>query len=131
VPPDALAPVFAALADDVRRHVLERMRDEGTVTATGLARELPVTRQAISKHLAVLDAAGLVTRTREGRETRFGLRPEPLTEAIGWMAAVGGRWDARLDRLEDLVRRRSARTGRPADTGDPPPAPPRKGGAPG
>lgn len=103
---DPLGPVFVALADDVRREVLGWLGEGGTVTASGLARELPLSRQAIAKHLAVLDAAGLVTKRREGRETLYALRPEPLSDAVGWMASVGRRWDRRLDRLEAALRRR-------------------------
>lgn len=67
-------PVFVALADDVRREVLGGLGQGGTVTDSGLARELPLSRQAIARHRAVLDAAGLVTKRREGGETLYALR---------------------------------------------------------
>jgi DNA-binding transcriptional ArsR family regulator len=100
--------VFFALGDDTRRHVVERLRDGSSLTPSMLAGELPVTRQAVTKHLAVLDEAGLVVKTRQGRETHYRLRPERLTEAAAWIAAVGGRWDDRLARLDDLLARRRA-----------------------
>ena len=102
--PDAAAgAVFAALADPTRRAVVRALARRPTVTASALARELPVTRQAVAKHLAALAAAGLVTATRAGRETRYRLTPDPLDDAIAWMAAVGGAWDARLARLRRHV----------------------------
>lgn len=90
--------VFAALADPSRRHLLETLaRHEAT--ATELAADLPVTRQAVAKHLAALRAAGLVDARRAGRETRYRLTPGPLEEALGWIADVGGAWDSRLAAL--------------------------------
>jgi DNA-binding transcriptional ArsR family regulator len=91
--------VFAALADPTRRAVVRELAQRPTVTASALARELPMTRQAVSKHLAALAAAGLVSPAREGRETHYRLTPEPLDDAVAWMADVGARWDDRLERL--------------------------------
>jgi DNA-binding transcriptional ArsR family regulator len=91
--------VFDALADRNRRLLLGFLAERETATATELAGELPVTRQAVSKHLAALSAAGLVESTRRGRETRYRLTPQPLTEAMDWMADVGAQWDARLAAL--------------------------------
>lgn len=91
--------VFSALSDPTRRRVVEFLSSHPSVTASGLARELPITRQAISKHLAALEEAGLVSVSREGRETRYRLTPEPLAGAMQWMAAAGARWDERLARL--------------------------------
>jgi len=85
---DALSSVFSALADPSRRHVLGYLADHGTATATQLTGELPMTRQAVAKHLATLSGAGLVSAERSGRETRYR-----LTEA-------GGEWDERLDALQ-------------------------------
>jgi DNA-binding transcriptional ArsR family regulator len=96
---DALDEIFAALADPTRRRILARVADEGPVTATGLAADLPISRQAVSKHLAVLDAAGLVDATRTGREVRYQATPEHLTEARAWLADVGTQWDRRLAAL--------------------------------
>jgi DNA-binding transcriptional ArsR family regulator len=67
--------------------------------------ELPMSRQAIAKHLQALERAGLVAPRREGRETRYRLTPEPLTDAIAWMEDVGARWDRSLARLSERARR--------------------------
>jgi DNA-binding transcriptional ArsR family regulator len=103
---DPTGRVFDALADPNRRYMLEALAQRPSATATELAAELPVTRQAVSKHLAALDDAGLVERTREGRETRYRLTPGPLGEAMDWMAEVGVDWDTRLTRLRDHLGRR-------------------------
>jgi DNA-binding transcriptional ArsR family regulator len=95
--------VFDALADPTRRDVLRRLAREGPASATGLASSLPVSRQAVAKHLAALEEAGLVEGQRRGRERLFRLQPAPLTEATAWMAEVADRWDERLDSLRRLV----------------------------
>jgi len=94
----AVDAVFAALADPTRREVIGRLAQE-PLSASGLAGELPISRQAIAKHLAALDRAGLVEARRVGRETRYALHPEPMGEAMAWMASVGAQWDDRLGRL--------------------------------
>ena len=91
--------VFGALADPTRREVLRSLAEQPGLTASRLAGELPMTRQAVAKHLHALSGAGLVTARREGRETRYTLTPAPLAEAIDWMTAVGAEWDERLARL--------------------------------
>jgi len=91
--------VFAALADPTRRAMVRSLAAEPALTASRLAGELPMTRQAVSKHLGALARAGLVEAHREGRETRYTLTPAPLAEAMEWMAEVGGVWDRRLERL--------------------------------
>jgi ArsR family transcriptional regulator, cadmium/lead-responsive transcriptional repressor len=93
--PDA---VFAALADPTRREVIGRLARE-PLSASALAGELPISRQAVAKHLAALDRAGLVEGRREGREVRYSLTPAPLADAMVWMATVGAQWDERLARL--------------------------------
>jgi DNA-binding transcriptional ArsR family regulator len=98
---DPTGRVFDALADPNRRYVVQALAQRPTATATELAAELPVTRQAVSKHLAALGDAGLVASKREGRETRYRLTPGPLGEAMDWIADVGANWDARLTRLRD------------------------------
>jgi DNA-binding transcriptional ArsR family regulator len=103
--PDPVEPVFAALADPTRRRVMLSLSERGPATATRLARDLPVTRQAVAKHLAALQEAGLVAGERVGREHRYRLTPAPLADAVSWMASVGARWDERLDRLRSLVHR--------------------------
>lgn len=98
--------VFAALADPTRREILSAVSTRGSATATQLAGELPVTRQAVAKHLAILADAGLVDGRREGRETRFRPTPAPLSEAVDWIAGIGAQWDDRLAALERVARRR-------------------------
>jgi DNA-binding transcriptional ArsR family regulator len=88
--------VFFALADPTRREVIRRLSEGGPVTVSDLARELPVTRQAVAKHLAALDEAGLISAEQEGRRKRYRLTPGPLADAVGWMADVGAEWDERL-----------------------------------
>jgi DNA-binding transcriptional ArsR family regulator len=102
-------PVFAALADPNRRLLLDLLAIRGTATATELAHEVPVSRQAVSKHLTLLGGAGLVSRTRAGREARYRVRSEPLLEAAAWMAEAGARWDARLAGLERFIVRQGGR----------------------
>jgi DNA-binding transcriptional ArsR family regulator len=96
---DRVDAVFAALADPTRRRLLGRLAEQQSATATELAASETVSRQAIVKHLRSLDDAGLVTPSRTGREVRYALTPEPLEEAVGWMATVGAQWDRRLARL--------------------------------
>jgi DNA-binding transcriptional ArsR family regulator len=96
--------VFAALADGTRRAILRAVSERGPVTATALAAELPVSRQAVAKHLALLREAGLVASDRDGRETRFTARPAPLRDLAEWATATGHRWDTRLDRLRSLTK---------------------------
>jgi DNA-binding transcriptional ArsR family regulator len=99
--------VFAALGDPTRRQILEEVSARGGATATQLAAGLPVSRQAVAKHLAILADAGLVRAQRSGRETRFSPTPAPLTDAIGWMAGLGAQWDARLAALARAAERRA------------------------
>ena len=98
--------VFAALADPTRRQVVQSMAGGSTVTASALARDLPVTRQAVATHLSFLHDAGLVAAERRGRETPYRRTPAPLTEAASWMAAVGAQWDDRLEALRAHLARR-------------------------
>lgn len=92
---DPLNLVFGALADPSRRQVIGLIAEQGTATATELTGELPMTRQAVAKHLATLAGAGLVEGERRGRETRYR-----LTEA-------GAEWDDRLEALRRHLQRRS------------------------
>ncbi|MBJ7330499.1 MAG: helix-turn-helix transcriptional regulator [Solirubrobacteraceae bacterium] len=92
--------VFAALADPTRRTVLDTVAARQGITATQLAADLPVTRQAVAKHLGVLADAQLVAGERAGRETHWRATPAPLTDAIAWMANVGAAWDDRLANLQ-------------------------------
>lgn len=99
----SLDAVFFALSDETRRGVVERLLAAETVTATELAGDLPITRQAVSKHLAALSEAGLVSSRREGRETRYALSPEPLGDASAWLESVGMEWEGRLAALRRHV----------------------------
>lgn len=98
--------VFAALADPTRRRLMALVGERRDVTATQLAGELPVTRQAVHKHLASLEGAGLVRGTRTGREVRYRLTPAPLSDAMAWMTTVGAQWDSRLAALERRFEQR-------------------------
>ena len=100
---DDIEPVLAALADATRRRVLHAVANHGEATATMIAAELPVSRQAVVKHLGVLDQAGLVTGRKSGREMLYTARLEPLTDAARWMDAVAAEWDARLARIKRLA----------------------------
>lgn len=102
-PEAALAPVFAALGDPTRAMILARLSREGRLTLTDLARDAPISRQAVSRHVAVLTDAGLVAGAREGRELRLSLRPEALAPAADWLAQVSAAWDGALDRLARQV----------------------------
>lgn len=95
----AVDEVFTALGDPTRRTLLRTVASRGPVTATELAQGLPITRQAVAKHLAVLGSAGLVAATRRGRESRYEVRPAALREVTAWVDEVGADWDRRLDRL--------------------------------
>jgi DNA-binding transcriptional ArsR family regulator len=99
--------VFGALADPTRRSVMRLLSDRGPRSATELAEELPITRQAVAKHLASLAEAGLVEIAAvEGREKRFRLTPGPLLDATSWIASLGAEWDERLDALRRQLNSR-------------------------
>lgn len=92
--------LLEAVSDTSRRRVLDLILAHGDVTPTELAAELPFTRQAVAKHLAVLDRVGLVGSRRKGREVRYSVRPEHLDVAARAMAKVAARWDARLEAIK-------------------------------
>lgn len=98
--------LFAALGDPGRRSLVETVAERGSATATELAAELPVTRQAVAKQLTALADAGLLRATRAGRETRYEVTPGPLSDAVAWMVAVGARWDERLAALGRSLEQR-------------------------
>jgi len=95
--------VFAALADPTRWRVLTLLAERGDGTATTLAGELPVSRPAVIKHLAVLDRAGLVEARRRGREVRYTVRPERLDAAARGLADLAAAWDARLAAIKRMA----------------------------
>jgi DNA-binding transcriptional ArsR family regulator len=100
---DKVGAVFSALSDATRRSVLGEVARADSITATELAESMPVTRQAVVKHLQVLGRAGLVTSARDGREVRYSFSPDPLTDAARWIADEGANWDERLERLRQLL----------------------------
>jgi DNA-binding transcriptional ArsR family regulator len=91
----------------------QRLVQDGPDTASHLAVDLPVTRQAVVKHLQALAEAGLAAPERRGREVRYRATPEPLAQAVGWLVSAGARWDDRLGRLDRLARREGAGSGLP------------------
>jgi DNA-binding transcriptional ArsR family regulator len=95
--------VLAALADPTRRGLLDSLSKHGPATATALAEEAPISRQAVVQHLAVLDAVGLVVGTRSGRERRFELRTGPLSETARWMEGLARQWDLRLETIRRIA----------------------------
>jgi DNA-binding transcriptional ArsR family regulator len=97
---DSAGAVFGALADPTRRALLSAIAEQPAATATELASELPISRQAVLKHLTALADAGLLGRERSGREVRYRVTPAPLSAAVSWMAEVGGQWDERLAALK-------------------------------
>ena len=105
---DPIGAVFAALGDPTRRHLLESLT-QGRATISGLAAGLPVSRQAVTKHLTTLSRAGLVRGRRAGREVYFELTPQAMGEPARWMAELGAEWDERLARLERVFSSGSRR----------------------
>ena len=99
---DSAGAVFEALSDPMRRRLLLQIADH-PATATELASGLPISRQAVAKHLSSLSAAGLLERERSGRDVRYRVTPAPLSDAVSWMAEVGGQWDDRLARLARVL----------------------------
>ncbi len=96
---DQVDAVFSALSSATRREIFEDLTRSGSASPSELESRHRVSRQAISKHLDVLRQAGLVDRTRAGREVRYQATPRPLEGAVAWMAEVGSAWDDRLARL--------------------------------
>lgn len=92
--------VFAALADPTRRELVDALAATGGASATTLAGRVPISRQAVLKHLTVLEGAGLVARGRAGREVRFRVVPGPLASSARWLDERAELWDRRLDRLK-------------------------------
>lgn len=100
---EASAPVFAALGDETRLRLVSRLCEEGPQSIARLTAGADVTRQAITKHLHVLEGAGLVRGTRDGRESVWELEPRRLVEARRHLDAISRQWDEALERLKDLV----------------------------
>ena len=97
------APIFAALGDRTRLSLLSRLSDGRARSISKLSADTRLTRQAVTKHLHVLEGAGLVSSIRVGRESRFAYRPEPVGEARAYLDQVSAQWDDALGRLRALV----------------------------
>lgn len=95
--------IFLALADPTRRLLLQLLCEEGSGTAAGFAARLPITRQAITKHLLTLEQANLVTARETGRERRYEPRPEALLTVTTWIGAIEAQWDRRVAALRSLL----------------------------
>lgn len=107
MPQQSVDAVFAALADPTRRHIVEALTRAETVSVPALTSALPITRQAIAKHLATLHTAGLIERSPagDGREVRYRLRAHALDPATEWLRKTDAAWDRRLSRLKRSVER--------------------------
>jgi DNA-binding transcriptional ArsR family regulator len=95
--------LWSAIGDPTRRRMVDLLLAEGAGTATTLSDRLPVTRQAVSKHLVVLDRVGLVHVTPAGRERRYQVDEAQLARAVAQLADVGATWDARLRRIKRIA----------------------------
>jgi DNA-binding transcriptional ArsR family regulator len=95
--------LWSAIADPSRRRVLDLLVAGGATTATSLAKNVPFSRQAVIKHLVVLEHAGLINRQKEGREVHFRVDPERLNEAAFAMAQLASQWDQRLRAIKRLA----------------------------
>ena len=102
-PPDKADRLWAALGDPMRIRLLDLLLELGEATASTLASALPITRQGVSKHLAVLERDGLVTAHRSGREVRYAVREERLDQAGAAMARTAARWDRRLTAIKKMA----------------------------
>lgn len=115
MPADPLSATFAALADPTRRAILARLAN-GQASVTELAEPFDVTLPAITKHLKVLERAGLVARSREAQWRPCRLQPQPLREVADWVQQYRAMWEQRLDRLEDYLRGLPSADAAPAAT---------------
>lgn len=111
--PDRFDVVFAALADPTRRSIVGRLA-EGQATVLELAEPFSISLPAISRHLKVLEHAGLISRGREGQTRPCRLRPEPLAEIAAWAEHTRSAWEGRLDRLDAHLRRSAERATSPS-----------------
>lgn len=109
----AAAPIFAALGDETRLRIVSRLSGGDPVSISRLSAGEPVTRQAITKHLRVLETAGLITGERRGREQVWALRPDSVSEARTWLDEVSASWDRRLERLRAMLEGTPDPTPRP------------------
>jgi DNA-binding transcriptional ArsR family regulator len=99
----AKAPLFDALGDPNRLRIVTRLCDGGPCSTSQVTHVIPVSRQAATKHLLLLEAVGLVSSERHGRERIWRIEPKPLTEASDYLTALSTRWDAAIGRLRAYV----------------------------
>ncbi|MGB5953475.1 MAG: metalloregulator ArsR/SmtB family transcription factor [Ornithinimicrobium sp.] len=105
-PTTAPAAIFAALGDETRLEILNVLSDHPAgASATTLAGGIPMTRQAVSKHLQVLNQVGLVDHQRHGREARYAVRTQELTRWADWLQDIGDQWERRLHEIKTLAER--------------------------
>ena len=95
--------LWSAIGDPTRRRMVDLLLVDGAGTATTLSRQMPVTRQAVAKHLGVLDRVGLVRATPAGREKRYQVDEAQLARAVAQLSSVGAAWDARLQRIKRIA----------------------------
>ena len=95
--------LWSAIGDPTRRRLLDLLLSAGDGTATSLGQQLPVSRQAVAKHLSVLDRVGLVRATPAGREKRYRVDDDQLARAVAQLSSVGSAWDARLQRIKRIA----------------------------
>jgi DNA-binding transcriptional ArsR family regulator len=95
--------LWSAIGDPIRRRMLDLLLIDGDGTSTSLGQQLPVTRQAVAKHLGVLDRVGLVRATAAGREKRYRVDDAQLARAVAQLSSVGSAWDARLQRIKRIA----------------------------
>ncbi|GAB4087239.1 metalloregulator ArsR/SmtB family transcription factor [Myceligenerans cantabricum] len=95
--------LWSAIGDPTRRQMLDLLLADGGGSATSLGNQLPITRQAVAKHLGVLDRAGLVRATTAGREKRYRVDDAQLARAVAQLSSVGSAWDARLQRIKQIA----------------------------
>ena len=100
---EPLSPVFNALGDPNRLRIVSRLCDGGPCSTSEVTQVIPVSRQAATKHLLLLEAVGLVTSKRQGRERIWRIEPEPLTDASDYLTGLSKRWDKAIDRLRAYV----------------------------
>ncbi len=108
--------LWSAVGDPTRRRLVDLLLADGGGTSTSLGAQLPVTRQAVAKHLAVLDRVGLVRSTPLGRERRYELDPEQLARAAAQLADVQAAWDGRLRRIKEIAESIESATSTPEET---------------
>jgi DNA-binding transcriptional ArsR family regulator len=110
--PAQLDRTFAALVDQTRRAILARLEREEEVTVSELATPFAIKLPAVMKHLDVLEDAGLITRSKEGRTVTVRLRPEPMRDALDWLLRYERFWSRTLDRLAEYAEREEVATRR-------------------